>query len=110
MSAVSWQPGVVAAHHVSTGVPGQQPLPYLIRLDDGETCYAHLDHPGLIRSATDGEERSWNERTQAMEVSATASLAIHPSSSRLAIGMWHDIAAAGVLFSIDIGPRNAREQ
>ena len=32
-----------------------------------------------------------------------ASLALHPSSNRLAIGMWHYGAAAGVLYSVDFG-------
>jgi len=108
MGAALWLPGVVAAHHVSAGGPGlwQQPLPYMVHLDRGDSCFAQHDHPGLIRAAVAGEELAWNGRTQAMEVAATASLVIHPSSSRLAIGMWHDEAAAGVLFSVDIGPRD----
>ena len=104
MSASLWLPGVVAAQHVSAGVPGQATVPYLVHLDRGDSCYAHLDRDDLIRSAGGGGELAWNERTQAMEVAATASLAIHPSSSRLAIGMWHEHALAGVLFSVDIRP------
>lgn len=98
----AWLPGVVVAHNVSAGDPGQQPLPYLVHLDRGDACYARLDIPQLIRGAVPGEELAWNERTQAMEVAATASLAIHPSRCRLAIGMWHMHAAAGALFLIDI--------
>ena len=101
----SWLRGVVAGHHVGTGFPGQPPLPYLVHLDGGDICYAPVDDARIIRSAVDaGEDLAWNGCTQALEVAARASLVIHPSSSRLAIGMWHDHAAAGVLFSIDIGP------
>ena len=42
-------------------------------------------------------------RAQAMERAATASLVVHPSSSRIAIGLWHQHAVAGVLYSVDIG-------
>ena len=42
----------------------------------------------------------------ARKVAATASLAIHPSSSRITIGMWHAQAAAGVLFAVEIRPQS----
>ena len=103
MGSSLWLSGVVAAQNVSTGAPGQPPMPYMVHLDNGEACYAHVDDPGLIRRAGAGEELTWNNRTRAMEVAARASLAIHPSGSRLAIGMWHVSAVAGVLFSVDIG-------
>ena len=94
-----WLPGVVAAlHH------GQPPRPYLIHLDQGDACHALHDHHEMIRAVANVGEVSWNSRTQAMEIAATACLALHPSSSRLAIGMWHDCAAAGVLYSISLGP------
>ena len=48
MGTSLWLPGVVAAPYVSAGVLGQQPLPYLVRLDRGETVEAHLDHPELM--------------------------------------------------------------
>ena len=51
-----------------------------------------------------GEDAAWNSRTRSMEVAATASLVLHPSSSRLAIGMWHHGAAAGALYSVEVGP------
>ena len=78
-------------------------MPYHVSLEDGDSCYAHLDHPALIRSAVDGEEVGWNARAQAMEVAASASLVIHPTSSRVVIGIWHDHAAAGVLYSVGMG-------
>ena len=98
-----WLPGTVADCYVKAG--GAQWMPYQIDLDRGDACYAQSDEPGLIRNVGGaGEDLAWNDRTQAMEVAATASLVIHPSSSRVAIGMWHTHAAAGVLYSVDIGP------
>ena len=105
-----WLAGVVAAHHVEHAGGAHwepQTLPYLVHLDQGDACYAHLERPELIRAAClSGEEFEWNARTRSMEVAATSSLAIHPSSTRLAIGIWHKTAAAGVLFSVDIGPNS----
>ncbi len=57
----------------------------------------------LIRPAGGGEEIEYNEWTGTMEVAATAYLAVHPSTSRLAIGLWHNGAAAGVLYSVGFG-------
>ena len=102
MGEALWLPGVVAAHHVSSSVAGQPPFPYLIHLDRGDACYASLDRPETIRARADVAEVCWNERTQSMEVAATASLVLHPSSSRLAIGLWHNGAAAGMLYSISM--------
>ena len=110
MGASAWAVGVVEDHYVSTGAPGQPPMPYLVRLDSGETCYAHLDHHGLIRSVngeSGREELAWNSRANAMEVAATACLVVHPSSTRIAIGMWHEHVAAGVLYSVDISSAGA---
>lgn len=101
MGETLWLPGVVAAHH--HGVPGQRPFPYLVHLDRGDACCASLDHPEMIRAVAGGGDVSWNSRTQAMEIAATASLVLHPSSSSIAIGMWHHGAAAGVLYSISLG-------
>ena len=79
-------------------------FPYRVGLiSRRHSCVVPDDLPSLIRSAVDGEELAWNGRTKSLEVAAEASLAIHPSSSRLAIGMWHLQTAAGVLFSVDIG-------
>ena len=101
MGAALWLPGVVAAHHVRVA-PGQRPAAYLVHLERGDTCFAPLDHPGIIRAAADGEGLAWNDRTQTMEVDAEASLAVHPSSGQLAIGMWHVGVAAGVLYSVHL--------
>ena len=98
-----WLPGEVNSLHNVMGVPGQPPLPYLIHLDRGDACYAMHDHPEMIRAVAGGGDVSWNSRTQAMEIAATASLVLHPSSSSIAIGMWHHGAAAGVLYSISLG-------
>ena len=103
MGEALWLPGVVAAHHHSSGVPGQRPFPYLIHLDSGDACCAPVDHPDMIRSVDSTEEVSFNTRTRSMEAAATTSLVLHPSSSRVAIGMWHNGAAAGVLHSIAFG-------
>ena len=78
-------------------------MPYLIHLDRRDSINPPVDHPETIRAAADGEEVSWNSRTRAMEVAATVSLVLHPSSSRLSIGMWHERAAAGVLYAVSFG-------
>ena len=103
-----WLPGTVADCYVKAG--GAQWMPYQIDLDRGDACYAQSDDPRLIRNVGGaGEDLAWNDRTQTMEVAATASLVFHPSSSRVAIGMWHTHAAAGVLYSVDIGPHGASD-
>ena len=105
MGGALWLPGVVAAHYQSSIVPGEPPVPYRVHLERGDDCYASRDHPEVIRSGGGNhEELIWNARTKAMEVAAAASLAVHPSSSRLAIGMWREGVASGVLYSIEIGP------
>ena len=94
MGTSLWLPGVVAAHHVRAN---GRTLPYMVNLDRGDTCYAQIDRSDLLRAEADEEEFAWNGRTHAMEVAATASLVIDPSNCRLAIGMFHDHAAAGAL-------------
>jgi len=101
---LTWLPGVVVDHHVDGGAPGAQRFPYQVRLDGalGELVFAPVDHPNVIKAAVDAEEVAWNARTHRMEVVATASLALHPSSSRLAIGMCRDGVSAGVVYGVDI--------
>jgi len=101
-------PGEVAAHYPEEEDADEVPPPYLVRLDSEDMVYAPVDHAEIIRAeGGGGADFEWNSRTQAMEVAATASLALHPSSNRLAIGMWHYGAAAGVLYSVDFGSMGA---
>ena len=101
-------PGEVAAHYPEEEDADEVPPPYLVRLDSEDMVYAPVDHAELIRAeGGGGEDVEWNIRTQAMEVAATASLVLHPSSTRLAIGMWHYGAAAGVLYSVDFDDMGA---
>mmetsp|Transcript_31571 Transcript_31571/g.104245 ORF Transcript_31571/g.104245 Transcript_31571/m.104245 type:complete len:594 (-) Transcript_31571:735-2516(-) len=101
MGAWPWLHGTVADHHVSHGEGGGV---YLVHLDRGDSCVVPVDHPDLVRGVAGGEALAWNERAQAMEVAAEATLALHPSGCRLAVGMWHAGAAAGVAYSIGFGP------
>ena len=94
-----WVKAVVVAQHPSSGDPA--PAPYEVRLEDGSRCFAPVDTPAVIRAEAGEEEIVWNPRAQALEVAANTSLALHPSSSRLAIGLWRDGVAAGVLYSVD---------
>ena len=111
MGMASWLPGVVVAHYVTAaGAPGQRKLPYKVQLDGGDSCYAPIDRYDLIRAAEnaeDVEDVEWNGRTQGLEIAASASICIDPSSSRLAIGMWLDHAVAGRLFAVDMAPHDA---
>ncbi|EOD29950.1 hypothetical protein EMIHUDRAFT_233348 [Emiliania huxleyi CCMP1516] len=100
MGASLWLHGTVADHHVSHGEGGGV---YLSPCT-GDSCVVPVDHPDLVRGVAGGEALAWNERAQAMEVAAEATLALHPSGCRLAVGMWHAGAAAGVAYSIGFGP------
>lgn len=55
-----------------------------------------------------GEAFAWNRRTQGLEVAANASLVIHPVRNTLVIGQWRVNAAAGSLFSVDMGTDEAQ--
>ena len=90
-----WVPGVVTAHKAA------ERAPYMVELDNGETCVVHQDHRCLIRAADGREQVAWNPRTQTMQVEASAALALHPSRSRLAIGLWRDSLLQGVVYSVD---------
>ena len=68
----------------------------------GDSCVVPVDHPDLVRGVAGGEALAWNERAQAMEVATEATLALQ--GCRLAVGMWHAGAAAGVAYSIGFGP------
>ena len=126
MGASLWLHGTVADHRVSHGEGGGVYLVHLDRGDaypvpartyyyerrlfhaespcTGDSCVVPVDHPDLVRGIAGGEALAWNERAQAMEVAAEATLALHPSGCRLAVGMWHAGAAAGVAYSIGFGP------
>ena len=97
MTETEWATGVVAAQHFDAA-------PYLVRLDSGGECVVPVDSLDLIRTpGGGGEELSFNRGTDKMEVAATTNIALHPSASRLAIGMFHNGAAAGVLYCVDFG-------
>ena len=99
MSETRWVPGVVADHYPS------EHCAYLIHLNGGEACTAPVDHPELIRPRGGGEDFVFDHRIQSMVVRAKASLAVHPMSTQIAIGLWHTGEAAGVLYSVDFGAR-----
>ena len=94
-----WAPGVVAEHYPAED--SNTPV-YLIHLDGGEACFAPADDPSIIRAPGGGEDFEFNRRTRRLEVRAKASLVLHPSSTKLAIGLWHAGEAAGVLYSVDL--------
>ncbi|KAH8092033.1 hypothetical protein JL720_5610 [Aureococcus anophagefferens] len=77
--------------------------PYLVRLEGLGDCLAPVDSARVIRSRAGGEERRWNQRTCAFEVAASVSLALHPRAARVAVGLWHECKAAGVVYAVDFG-------
>ena len=77
--------------------------PYLVRLEGFGDCLAPVDSARVIRSRAGGEERRWNQRTCAFEVAASMSLALHPRAARVAVGLWHECKAAGVVYAVDFG-------
>ncbi|KAH8076758.1 hypothetical protein JL721_782 [Aureococcus anophagefferens] len=92
-----WAPGVVLA------LRPDDESPYLVRLEGLGDCLAPVDSARVIRSRAGGEERRWNQRTCAFEVAASVSLALHPRAARVAVGLWHECKAAGVVYAVDFG-------
>jgi hypothetical protein len=95
--AAGWAPGVVLA------LRPDDESPYLVRLEGFGDCLAPVDSARVIRSRAGGEERRWNQRTCAFEVAASVSLALHPRAARVAVGLWHECKAAGVVYAVDFG-------